>query len=134
APPARLAGVLRVGFSGPKIFLRKLLVRHRVLAGAAVTCFPHGNLRQYGRSHRSWPPEVPIYFLRSHMKLANLNIAQRLAIGFGALCFLLVALQAFGLNMIGRVNDGTAELATQRMPNITTTGALLTEVNDVAIA
>ena len=68
------------------------------------------------------------------MKLANLNIAQRLAVGFGALCFLLIALQAFGLNMISRVNDGTDELANRRMPNITTTGALLTEVNDVAIA
>ena len=68
------------------------------------------------------------------MKLANLNIAQRLSLGFGALCLLLVALQAFGLNMVGRVNGSTDELSNQRMPAVIATSAVLTEVNDVAIA
>ncbi|MEN3274934.1 MAG: methyl-accepting chemotaxis protein [Massilia sp.] len=68
------------------------------------------------------------------MKLVNLNIAQRLALGFGALCFLLVGLQTFGLNMLGRVNQSTDELATRRLPNVIATGAVLTEINDIAIA
>jgi methyl-accepting chemotaxis protein len=68
------------------------------------------------------------------MKLANLKIAQRLALGFGALCVLLVAIQVFGINMLGKVNDGTAELANRRMPNIAATYGVLSEVNDIAIA
>ena len=68
------------------------------------------------------------------MKLANLKIAQRLALGFGALCVLLVAIQVFGIGMLGKVNDGTAELAHRRMPNIATTNALVGEINDIAIA
>ncbi|MGJ9419519.1 methyl-accepting chemotaxis protein [Massilia sp. CMS3.1] len=68
------------------------------------------------------------------MKLANLKIAQRLALGFGALCVLLVAIQVFGINMLGKVNEGTADLASRRVPNVVITSALLSEVNDVAIA
>jgi methyl-accepting chemotaxis protein len=68
------------------------------------------------------------------MKLANLKIAQRLALGFGALCVLLVSIQVFGINMLGKVNDGTAELAGRRMPNIAATYGVLSEVNDIAIA
>ncbi|KQQ86887.1 methyl-accepting chemotaxis protein [Massilia sp. Leaf139] len=68
------------------------------------------------------------------MKLANLKIAQRLALGFGALCVILIAIQVFGINMLGRVNEGTADLATRRVPNIVATTAVLSEVNDAAIA
>jgi methyl-accepting chemotaxis protein len=68
------------------------------------------------------------------MKLANLKIAQRLALGFGALCVLLVAIQTFSINMLGKVNDGTADLVSRRVPNILATTSTLSEVNDIAIA
>jgi methyl-accepting chemotaxis protein len=68
------------------------------------------------------------------MKLANLKIAQRLALGFGALCLILVAIQTFSINMLGKVNDGTADLVSRRVPNIIATSIVLAEVNDAAIA
>jgi methyl-accepting chemotaxis protein len=68
------------------------------------------------------------------MKLANLKIAQRLALGFGALCVLLIVIQAFGITMLGKINDGTADLVSRRVPNIIATNAVLSEVNDIAIA
>jgi len=68
------------------------------------------------------------------MKLANLKIAQRLALGFGALCLILVATQTFGINTLGKVNEGTADLVTRRVPNIIATNAVLSEINDIAIA
>jgi methyl-accepting chemotaxis protein len=68
------------------------------------------------------------------MKLANLKIAQRLALGFGALCLILVAIQTFSINMLGKVNEGTADLVSRRVPNIVATSLVLAEVNDVAIA
>ncbi|MFC5512077.1 methyl-accepting chemotaxis protein [Massilia jejuensis] len=68
------------------------------------------------------------------MKLANLKIAHRLALGFGALCVLLVAIQLFGIHMLGKVNEGTDDLANRRVPNIVATSAVLAEVNDIAIA
>ena len=68
------------------------------------------------------------------MKLANLKIAQRLALGFGALCLILVAIQTFSINVLGKLNDGTAELATRWVPNIIATNTVLSEVNDIAIA
>jgi methyl-accepting chemotaxis protein len=68
------------------------------------------------------------------MKLANLKIAQRLALGFGALCLILVAIQTFSINMLGTVNDGTADLVSRRVPNIVATGIMMSEVNDIAIA
>ena len=68
------------------------------------------------------------------MKLANLKIAQRLALGFGALCVLLVAIQTFSITMLGKVNDGTADLVSRRVPNLVATGRIQSEVNDIAIA
>jgi methyl-accepting chemotaxis protein len=68
------------------------------------------------------------------MKLSNLKIAQRLALGFGALCLLLVAIQTLSINILGKVNDGTADLVSRRLPNIVATSTVLAEVNDVAIA
>jgi methyl-accepting chemotaxis protein len=68
------------------------------------------------------------------MKLANLKIAQRLALGFGALCLILVAIQTFSINMLGKVNEGTADLVSRRVPNIIATNTVMSEVNDVAIA
>jgi methyl-accepting chemotaxis protein len=68
------------------------------------------------------------------MKLSNLKIAQRLSLGFGALCVLLVLIQALSINMLGKVNDGTADLVSRRLPNIVATSAVLSEVNDIALA
>jgi methyl-accepting chemotaxis protein len=68
------------------------------------------------------------------MKLANLKIAQRLALGFGALCLILVAIQTFSITMLGKVNDGTADLVARRVPNLVATGRIQSEVNDIAIA
>jgi len=68
------------------------------------------------------------------MKLSNLNIAKRLAIGFGIVGVLLLGSQTFGIAMVSRVSAGTADLAERRMPNIVATGAVMNEVNDIAIA
>ncbi|QNA99180.1 methyl-accepting chemotaxis protein [Massilia sp. Se16.2.3] len=68
------------------------------------------------------------------MKLANLKIAQRLSLGFGTLCFLLVGTQILSQDALDRVNAGTAELAGRRIPNVIATTAVQSEINDVAIA
>ncbi len=68
------------------------------------------------------------------MKLANLSIGKRLAAGFGLVSALLLIMLAIGATMLGRVKASTDEIIEQRMPRIEATQALLSEVNDIAIA
>jgi methyl-accepting chemotaxis protein len=68
------------------------------------------------------------------MKISNLKIGKRLAIGFGLLCLALVLMVGQATIMLGRVNAGTDELANMRLPRIQQTNKVLGEVNDIAIA
>jgi methyl-accepting chemotaxis protein len=68
------------------------------------------------------------------MNIANLKIGKRLALGFGFLCAALVFMVGQGTVMLGRVNDGTDEIVNIRIPRMETTGHMLTDVNDIAIA
>ena len=68
------------------------------------------------------------------MKLANLKIAKRLAIGFGIVGVLLVGSQAIGIQMLSKVSAGSVDVAQRRVPNVIATTAVLAEVNDQAIA
>ncbi len=68
------------------------------------------------------------------MNLSNMNIAKRLAAGFGIIGVLLLGSQTFGITMVSRVSAGTAELADRSIPNINATSAVLAEINDVAVA
>ena len=68
------------------------------------------------------------------MNLSNMNIAKRLAAGFGIVGVLLLGSQTFGITMVSRVSAGTAELADRSIPNINATSAVLAEINDVAVA
>jgi len=72
--------------------------------------------------------------LLTKMKLANLKIAKRLALGFGIVCVLLVGSQAFGIRILSKVSAGSVDVAERRVPNIIATSAVLAEVNDQAIA
>ena len=68
------------------------------------------------------------------MNFSNMNIAKRLAAGFGIVGVLLLGSQTFGITMVSRVSAGTAELADRSIPNINATNAVLAEINDVAVA
>ena len=68
------------------------------------------------------------------MNLSNLNIAKRLAIGFGTVGVLLLGSQTFSITMLSRVSAGTAELAERSIPNTNATNAVLAEINDIAVA
>ncbi|MEO7493342.1 MAG: methyl-accepting chemotaxis protein [Massilia sp.] len=68
------------------------------------------------------------------MNISNLRIGTRLALGFGAICLLLVFMAILGVVMIGKVNDSTDLIANNRLPKIETTNALNANVNDIAIA
>jgi len=68
------------------------------------------------------------------MNLSNLNIAKRLAIGFGTVGVLLLGSQTFSITMVSRVSAGTAELAERSIPNTNATNAVLAEINDIAVA
>ena len=68
------------------------------------------------------------------MNFSNMNIAKRLAAGFGIIGVLLLGSQTFGITMVSRVSAGTAELADRSIPNINATSAVLAEINDVAVA
>lgn len=41
------------------------------------------------------------------MKLANLNIGKRLALGYGVICAMLVVMIVMSNAMLGRINAGT---------------------------
>ncbi|TFV98662.1 methyl-accepting chemotaxis protein, partial [Oxalobacteraceae bacterium OM1] len=68
------------------------------------------------------------------MWLANLRIGNRLALGFGIICALLMLIVGLAITMLGRIDQGTQEIAHNRMPRIETSNKLLHEINKVAIA
>ena len=68
------------------------------------------------------------------MKLANLNIGKRLALGYGVICVMLVVMIVMSNAMLGRINAGTDEIVHGRMPRIALTNQMQAEVNDIAIA
>ena len=68
------------------------------------------------------------------MKLANLNIGKRLALGYGVICAMLVVMIVMSNAMLGRINAGTDEIVHGRMPRIALTNQMQAEINDIAIA
>ncbi|MDY0965478.1 methyl-accepting chemotaxis protein [Massilia sp. CFBP9026] len=68
------------------------------------------------------------------MKLANLNIGKRLALGYGLICAMLVVMIVMSNAMLGRINAGTDEIVHGRMPRIAMTNQMQAEINDIAIA
>ncbi len=68
------------------------------------------------------------------MNIANLRISQRLTIGFGIVCVLLVIMVALSNLMLGRINAGTKDIVYDRMPKIEAAGNIQAEINDIAIA
>ncbi|QGZ42626.1 methyl-accepting chemotaxis protein [Pseudoduganella flava] len=68
------------------------------------------------------------------MNVANLGIGKRLALGFGILCAMLIAMVQLSNAMLARVNGGTDEIVNNRIPKIDATTRMLGEINDIAIA
>ena len=67
------------------------------------------------------------------MKLANLNIGKRLALGYGVICAMLVLMIVLSNAMLGRVNAGTDEIVNARMPRIDMAVRFQDETNAIAI-
>jgi len=68
------------------------------------------------------------------MKLANLNIGKRLALGYGVICAMLVLMIILSNAMLGRINAGTDEIVNQRMPRIDMAVRVQDQTNSIAIA
>ncbi|HEY8606060.1 MAG TPA: methyl-accepting chemotaxis protein [Noviherbaspirillum sp.] len=68
------------------------------------------------------------------MKISNFKIGTRLGIGFGIMGLFLLICMGVGITMLGRINQSTDVIANDRLPKIATANALLTEINDIAIA
>ena len=69
-----------------------------------------------------------------NMKLANFSIGKRLAAGFGVIGALLVLLALVGSFMLDRMKASSDTIVEERMPRIEAAQALLSDVNDIAIA
>ena len=68
------------------------------------------------------------------MRLSNLKIGKRLALGYGLICAMLVVMIVMSNAMLGRINAGTDEIVHGRMPRIALTNQMQAEINDIAIA
>jgi len=68
------------------------------------------------------------------MKFSDIKIAKRLAIGFGLMVALILCGQLLGLSLLTRISNSNEELVDLRLPNITTSNAVLVEINDIAVA
>lgn len=68
------------------------------------------------------------------MKLANLNIGKRLALGFGLMGVMLVLLIVLACTMIARVNASTDKIVTKRMPTIELTNRIDADTSIIAIS
>jgi len=68
------------------------------------------------------------------MNFKDLKIGTRLALGFGFVCAALAFMVGQGLVNLGKVNDGTDEIVTKRMPRIELVTRQQSEVSDIAIA
>jgi methyl-accepting chemotaxis protein len=79
------------------------------------------------------PQHYPLS-IETKMNIGNLKISQRLALGFGIVCTLLVLVIALSITMLGRISDGTDEIANKRLPTTGATNNVLGEVAEIAIA
>jgi methyl-accepting chemotaxis protein len=68
------------------------------------------------------------------MKLGNLKLRTRLALGFGVICAMLIVVLVLGMTMLGRVNQGTKDIVQQRMPKIETATSILDQTNNISVA
>jgi methyl-accepting chemotaxis protein len=71
---------------------------------------------------------------RAPLTLANLNIGKRLALGFGLICAMLVAMIVLSNAMLARTNAGTDEIVHARMPRVALTTQMQDRINDIAIS
>jgi methyl-accepting chemotaxis protein len=67
------------------------------------------------------------------MKIANMKIGQRLAIGFGIVIVLLVAITALSNIQLGRLNDGINLITKDRYPKTVLANTIQIQVNKIAI-
>jgi len=68
------------------------------------------------------------------MKLANLSIGKRLALGFGAVSLMLVLISALSNASILRLNNGTREIVEHRIPAIEMSNRIDGQINIIAIS
>ncbi|WP_306391988.1 methyl-accepting chemotaxis protein [Telluria beijingensis] len=68
------------------------------------------------------------------MKLADLSIGKRLALGFGIVAFMLVLISALGNASILRLNNGTRDIVEHRLPAIEMSNRVETQISTIAIA
>ena len=67
------------------------------------------------------------------MKIANMKIGQRLAIGFGIVIVLLVAITALSNIQLGRLNDGINLITKDRYPKTVLANTIQIQVNKIAL-
>ncbi len=65
---------------------------------------------------------------------ANMKIGVRLAIGFGLVVFLLIAIAFLGITRLGQVNDGVVDIVGDKWPKVEKANLILDGINDIAIA
>ena len=68
------------------------------------------------------------------MKLANLSIGKRLALGFGAVSLMLVLISVLSNASILRLNNGTKEIVEHRIPAIEMSNRIEAQISIIAIA
>ena len=68
------------------------------------------------------------------MKLANLSIGKRLALGFGAVSLMLVLISALSNASILRLNNGTREIVEHRIPAVEMSNRVEAQISIIAIA
>jgi methyl-accepting chemotaxis protein len=68
------------------------------------------------------------------MKLANLSIGKRLALGFGAVSLMLVLISALSNASILRLNNGTRDIVEHRIPAIEMSNRIEDQISIIAIA
>ncbi len=68
------------------------------------------------------------------MNLSALNVRTRLIAGFGIVCALLLMVAGVGLMSMSRLNQGVADLASDKVPKLQASTSLLSQVDAIAIA
>lgn len=68
------------------------------------------------------------------MQITNIKIGVRLGMAFAAIAALLIALSSISIMMLSKVNSGADAIVNDRMPKIERANAMLTNINDIAIA
>jgi len=68
------------------------------------------------------------------MDISNWKVQSRLIAGFGGVCALLLLIVVLGLNSLGRIQDGLAEVVDDRWPKIEASTAIMTQTDAIAVA